>query len=368
MSRNSGKNINEDCANSASGCGVRGLGNVTGTPKVGEEGEVNPHIERVGAEAKLNGQAVLDWIKNNTSGLYTFDSDDWWEDRKGQKTRTSKNGKSSKAKFFTEGMEKDHYKAIDDVHVNLDNRNHAIEDYGYGPMNPHLENEDFWKKKAKLWQNTPEEAMQSRCGNCAAFNQSKKILDRIAENLGPAGNKITEMAGLGFCEMFHFKCAAERTCDAWLVNGPITEQEGGAPANVSGSGNIAGLGVGPKGEPGISVPVQKKHKKRAVSSLLPVSDILRRPKPVMEEVDTGMFAGETTFIVPSHVYERMVTEKRKHKHWRTFINENDISPVIREYANANPDSPIFLEDKNTGYITCVRYGKRKKEKSSAFRR
>ena len=232
-------------------------------------------------------------------------------------------------------------------------------------MNPQLESKDFWKKKAKLWQNTPEEAMQSRCGNCAAFNQSEEILKRIADNLGPAGEKIVDIAGLGFCEMFHFKCAAERTCDAWLVNGPITEE---GIANVAGSGNIAGLGVGPQGEPGVPEPSRRKHKKKAAGSLLPVTDILKRPKPVMEECETGMFAGEPTFIIPSSIYERVILEKKKHKHWRTFMNENTISPMIREYANANPDSPIFLEDKDTGYITCVKYGKRNKEKSGAFRR
>ena len=29
-------------------------------------------------------------------------------------------------------MEKEHYKAIYDVHENLENRNHAIDEYGYG--------------------------------------------------------------------------------------------------------------------------------------------------------------------------------------------------------------------------------------------
>lgn len=34
------------------------------------------------------------------------------------------------------------------------------------------------------------------------------------------------------------------------------------PANSVGGGNIAGLGVGPDGEPGVSKKIQKKHKKR----------------------------------------------------------------------------------------------------------
>ena len=31
-----------------------------------------------------------------------------------------------------------------DVHVNLKNRNHAIEEYGYGPLNPHEPAKKFW--------------------------------------------------------------------------------------------------------------------------------------------------------------------------------------------------------------------------------
>jgi hypothetical protein len=28
---------------------------------------------------------------------------------------------------------------------------------------------------------------------------------------------------LGYCEAFDFKCAANRTCDAWVVGGPIID-------------------------------------------------------------------------------------------------------------------------------------------------
>jgi len=180
---------------------------------------------------------------------------------------------------ISEGMEKDHYKAIDDVHENLENRNHAIDEYGYGPLNPKDNNNDFWKDKANIWKTTPDKAMKSRCHNCAAFNQSKEIINRISDALGPAGKKITELSNLGFCEMFHFKCAGDRTCDAWLVNGPIKEEVGGAVAgNTSGGGQIAGLGSTSEGkpanfaEPGISPAVQRRHKKRT-------SSILRRLLP-----------------------------------------------------------------------------------------
>ena len=117
-----------------------------------------------------------------------------------------------------------------DVHVNLKNRNHAIEDYGYGPMNPKLPNEKFWRRLAKLWDVTPEEAKASRCGNCAAFIQTPKMLECISA--GMTGDEefeksdadaVSKAANLGYCQLFHFKCAGDRTCDAWLVGGPITK-------------------------------------------------------------------------------------------------------------------------------------------------
>lgn len=44
---------------------------------------------------------------------------------------------------------------------------------------------------------------------------------------------------------------------------------GGAPANAVGSGEIAGLGVGPQGEPGVS----KKNKKK----VMPFKTFTRNP-------------------------------------------------------------------------------------------
>jgi hypothetical protein len=32
---------------------------------------------------------------------------------------------------------------------------------------------------------------------------------------------VINAANLGYCELFHFKCAGDRTCDAWLMGGPI---------------------------------------------------------------------------------------------------------------------------------------------------
>ena len=177
---------------------------------------------------------------------------------------------------ISEGMEAKHYEAIDDIHVNLENRNHAINEYGYGPLNPKDNNKEFWNEKAELWKTSIDKAQKSICSNCAAFNQSKDIKNRISNGLGPAGKKITELADLGFCEMFHFKCAGARTCDAWLMNGPIKEEMG------VGSGAIAGAGVDApgkpgSGEPGVSLAAQRRHTRRNKSER--TSSILRRLLP-----------------------------------------------------------------------------------------
>lgn len=115
-----------------------------------------------------------------------------------------------------------------DIHVNLKNRNHAIEDYGYGPLNPQSESRAFWDKKAALWQTTVREAKKARCGNCAAFIQTPQMIACIENGIEDPSEEhenyapdVVAAANLGYCELFHFKCAGDRTCDAWLVGGPI---------------------------------------------------------------------------------------------------------------------------------------------------
>jgi len=82
-----------------------------------------------------------------------------------------------------------------------------------------LSNTAFWKAKADEWEVTVEEAKTSRCGNCAAFNQDESMLDCISKGIGDEGDaeEFIEKADLGYCEVFDFKCAASRTCDAWVT-------------------------------------------------------------------------------------------------------------------------------------------------------
>jgi hypothetical protein len=47
---------------------------------------------------------------------------------------------------------------------------------------------------------------------------------------------------------------------------------GGSPANNVGGGNVAGLGIGPQGEPGVDLKRKKK--------VMPFSSYLKRKMPV----------------------------------------------------------------------------------------
>lgn len=121
--------------------------------------------------------------------------------------------------------------ATQDLELNLANRQKAIEKYGYGPMNPNIPNEKFWQKKADMWQlDDPEEAKQSVCGNCAAFDVTSKTIDCITMGIGTDGNSedpmdVVDAGDLGYCRFLKFKCASARTCDAWVVGGPITDDK-----------------------------------------------------------------------------------------------------------------------------------------------
>ena len=114
-----------------------------------------------------------------------------------------------------------------DVTLNLKNRAKAITAAAYGPENPDLPNTTYWKKKADTWDVTIADAKQSRCGNCAVFNVQEEIKECIAKGIGMEADPwgTIELADLGYCEIFDFKCAASRTCDAWVVGGPNDGEE-----------------------------------------------------------------------------------------------------------------------------------------------
>ena len=113
--------------------------------------------------------------------------------------------------------------------VNLKNRQHAIDEYFYGPANPN-EPGDFWEQIADIWLIDVDTVKTMKCENCAAFDVSDKMRSCIEKGMvgkeeGVDGMATIEKADLGYCNVLHFKCAGSRTCALWLTNGPLDNKD-----------------------------------------------------------------------------------------------------------------------------------------------
>lgn len=124
--------------------------------------------------------------------------------------------------------------ATQDISLNLANRKTCVEKANYGPANPELDNKDFWQKKADLFKTTIDQSKTMRCSNCAAFVIKEKMMDCIKKGIASQSIKeddiakeIVDEANLGYCELFDFKCAGDRTCDAWITGGPLKDTNNG---------------------------------------------------------------------------------------------------------------------------------------------
>jgi hypothetical protein len=173
------------------------------------------------------GKAALSWSRNKLRELGLLEEGEAnpsipGSSYGGETAKTKKKEKYVAPALFAEVCPP----ATQDIPTNLKNRQKAIYSADYGPLDPNQPNEDYWKKKAGTFGGSVEEAKKAICGNCAFFLQTKPILDCIAKGIG--GDVKDEWAtieagDLGYCEAFDFKCAAKRTCSAWVVGGPITE-------------------------------------------------------------------------------------------------------------------------------------------------
>jgi hypothetical protein len=125
--------------------------------------------------------------------------------------------------------------ATQDIQLNLANRQNAIDNVGYGPLNPAEPNEEFWQDKADRWNIEIPDAKTALCGNCIFFVRTPKMLDCIEEGIGLGSQEAEgsiEAGELGYCNALDFKCASERTCNAWAAGGPITEDSDEDTATV----------------------------------------------------------------------------------------------------------------------------------------
>lgn len=115
------------------------------------------------------------------------------------------------------------------IDLNLKNRQTVIDKYHYGPANPSNPG-SYWKDAAKQWGVDEKTALTMKCENCAAFDISDKMRSCIEKGIvgkekSVDGMATIEKADLGYCNLFHFKCAGSRSCSAWLTNGPLDNED-----------------------------------------------------------------------------------------------------------------------------------------------
>lgn len=72
-------------------------------------------------------------------------------------------------------------------------------------------------------------------------------------------------------------------------------------------------------------------------------------------VRRGKFGKHETFILTRESYMKLKDAKKKGKHWRTYLDEDETYNHIREYARKHK-GPIVVECESTGACMFVRYG------------
>ena len=111
--------------------------------------------------------------------------------------------------------------ATQDLELNLTNRQRALDTKEYGPANPGLDdqgdNDKFWQKFSDRFNDSVENVMTMRCGNCSFFDTSDDTVGCIALGIGDESDPEQAIQGgdLGYCQALDFKCASQRVCIVW---------------------------------------------------------------------------------------------------------------------------------------------------------
>ena len=119
--------------------------------------------------------------------------------------------------------------ATKDESVNVENRQKAIDEFGYGPEKIEETNDDFWNdKKTKFMVKTIDLAKQKLCGTCAAFNIKTEMLKNLDNGIDKEVDENdtwdSDKENRGFCEFIDFKCHKMRTCNSWVEGGPLKDK------------------------------------------------------------------------------------------------------------------------------------------------
>ena len=167
------------------------------------------------------GKSALSWSRNKLRELGLLQENEAQPSIASTYPGQAASGSIAPALLAVEGCPPATY----DIKLNIENRQKCIDEANYGPLNPNEPNEEYWQAKADQFNGSKEEAKKALCGNCSFFYRTPEILKCIAEGLGEEVDpyEAIEAGEIGYCEAYDFKCAASRTCDAWVVGGPITE-------------------------------------------------------------------------------------------------------------------------------------------------
>ena len=167
------------------------------------------------------GKSALSWSRNKLRELGLLQENEAQPSIATTYPGQAASGSISPALLAVEGCPE----STQNIELNIANRQKAIDEANYGPLNPNEPNEDYWKAKADQFGAGVEEAKKALCGNCSFFYRTPEILKCIAEGLGEEVDpyEAIDAGEIGYCEAYDFKCAASRTCDAWVVGGPITK-------------------------------------------------------------------------------------------------------------------------------------------------
>lgn len=104
--------------------------------------------------------------------------------------------------------------------------------------------------------------------------------------------------------------------NGYMMEASILAEDMVAPTMSAGSGNIAGIGVGPQGEPGVHVP------------------------------DT--FAGCKVFGVDSTTFQKCRFGKKKYAKYENYVGTGPVGEAIKNYGRSNRKKGIILMDNTTG--------------------
>lgn len=103
------------------------------------------------------------------------------------------------------------------------------------------------------------------------------------------------------------------------------EIEEDACANAAGNGGVAGIGVGPKGEPGVKLP-RKKHVDEDE-----------------DELEESLEDTAAVFEVDSDRFHKARHGKNRYHRWSRYVGEDELGQKIREVGKSRKKD-IVLKD------------------------